>query len=87
MQRDKGPLRGPIDSNRSFPVMSTFDIVLATLETLSHMLYYLACLALMFNCLLESSRLIAKASLSVMILRSLLEVYLGILYENGSLRK
>ena len=26
-------LRGPIDSNRSFPVMSTFNIVLAALET------------------------------------------------------
>ena len=28
------PLREPIDSNRSFPVMSTFNIVLAALETL-----------------------------------------------------
>ena len=28
----------PIDSNRSFPVMSTFSIVLAALETLRHML-------------------------------------------------
>ena len=31
-------LREPIDLNRSFPVMSTFRIVLAALETLSHML-------------------------------------------------
>ena len=29
-----GVLREPIDSNRSFPVMSTFSIVLAALETL-----------------------------------------------------
>ena len=33
-----GALREPIDSNRSFPVMSTFNIVLAALETLRHML-------------------------------------------------
>ena len=33
-----GALREPIDSNRSFPVMSTFSIVLAALETLRHML-------------------------------------------------
>ena len=33
-----GALREPIDSNRSFPVMSTFSIVLAALETLQHML-------------------------------------------------
>ena len=31
-------LREPIDSNRLFPVMSTFSIVLAALETLRHML-------------------------------------------------
>ena len=29
-----GALREPIDSNRSFPVMSTFNIILAVLETL-----------------------------------------------------
>ena len=29
-----GALREPIDSNRSFPVMSTFSIVSAALETL-----------------------------------------------------
>ena len=33
-----GALRGPIYSNRSFPVMSTCNIVLAALETLRHML-------------------------------------------------
>ena len=33
-----GSLREPIDSNRSFPVMSTFSIVLAALETLRDML-------------------------------------------------
>ena len=33
-----GALREPIDSNRSFPVMSMFSIVLAALETLRHML-------------------------------------------------
>ena len=33
-----GALREPIDSNRSFPVMSTLSIVLASLETLRHML-------------------------------------------------
>ena len=32
-----GVLREPIDSNRSFPVMSTFITVLAALETLLHM--------------------------------------------------
>ena len=32
-----GALREPIDSNRSSPVMSTFSIVLAALETLRHM--------------------------------------------------
>ena len=31
-------LREPIDSNRSFPVMSTFSIALAAFETLQHML-------------------------------------------------
>ena len=31
-------LREPIDSNRSFSVMSTFSIVLAALEILRHML-------------------------------------------------
>ena len=31
-------LREPIDLNRSFPVMSTFNIVLAAFETLRHML-------------------------------------------------
>ena len=33
-----GALREPIDSNRSFSVMSTFIIVLAAFETLRHML-------------------------------------------------
>ena len=33
-----GALREPTDSNRSVPVMSTFSIVLATFETLRHML-------------------------------------------------
>ena len=33
-----GALREPIDSNRSFPAMSTFSVVLAALETLRHML-------------------------------------------------
>ena len=33
-----GALREPIDLNRSFPVMSTFNIVLAALEALRHML-------------------------------------------------
>ena len=33
-----GTLREPIHSNRSFPVMSTFSIVLAALEILRHML-------------------------------------------------
>ena len=33
-----GALRVPNDSNRAFPVMSTFNIVLAALETLRHML-------------------------------------------------
>ena len=33
-----GVLRELIDSNSSFPVMSTFSIVLAALETLWHML-------------------------------------------------
>ena len=33
-----GALRGPIHSNRSFPVMSTFSTVLAAFETLRHML-------------------------------------------------
>ena len=33
-----GALREPIDSNRSFPVMSTFSIVLAALESFRHML-------------------------------------------------
>ena len=36
--RGAGALRGPIDSNRSFPVMSTFNIALTALETLRHML-------------------------------------------------
>ena len=31
-------MRGPIDSNRSFPVMSIFRIVWAAFETLRHML-------------------------------------------------
>ena len=35
-------LRGPIDSNRSFPVMSTFNIILAALETLQHMLDFIS---------------------------------------------
>ena len=42
-----GALREPIDSNRSFPVMSTFSIVSAALETLRHMLdfkYSVSCL-------------------------------------------
>ena len=33
-----GALRGPIDSNKSFPVMSTIRIVLAAFEILLHML-------------------------------------------------
>ena len=33
-----GALREPIDSNRSFPVMSTFRIVLPAFETLRRML-------------------------------------------------
>ena len=33
-----GALREPIDSNRSFPVMPTFSIALASLESLRHML-------------------------------------------------
>ena len=33
-----GALRELIDLNRSFPVMSTFSIVLAALETLQHIL-------------------------------------------------
>ena len=33
-----GALREPIDSNRSFPAISMFNIVLAALETLRHML-------------------------------------------------
>ena len=33
-----GPLREPIDSNRSFPVMSTFSIVLVALGTVRHIL-------------------------------------------------
>ena len=33
-----GALREPIDSNRSYPVMSMFNIVFAALETLRHML-------------------------------------------------
>ena len=33
-----GALRELIDSNRSFSVMSTFNIVLAALETLRHIL-------------------------------------------------
>ena len=42
-----GALREPIDSNRSFLVMSIFSIVLAALETLRHMLDFkssLSCL-------------------------------------------
>ena len=35
---EAGALRGPIDPNKSFPVMSIFRIVLAVLETLRHML-------------------------------------------------
>ena len=33
-----GALRGPIESNRSFPVMSTLRIVLAAFEIFRHML-------------------------------------------------
>ena len=33
-----GALREPMDSNRSFPVMSTLRIVLAAFEVLRHML-------------------------------------------------
>ena len=33
-----GALRGPIDSNRSFPVMSNVRIFLAACETLRHIL-------------------------------------------------
>ena len=36
--RRAGVLREPIDSNRFFPVMSIFSVVLAALETLRHML-------------------------------------------------
>ena len=35
---EAGAMREPIDSNRSFPVMSTFSIVLVAFETLRHML-------------------------------------------------
>ena len=35
---EAGTLRELIDSNRPFPVMSTFNIVLAAVETLRHML-------------------------------------------------
>ena len=35
-----GALSEPFDSNRTFPVMSTFSIVLAALETLRHMLHF-----------------------------------------------
>ena len=35
---EAGALRGPTDSNRSFPVMSTFNIVLNAWEALRHML-------------------------------------------------
>ena len=34
-----GALREPMDSNRSFPVMSTLGIVLAAFEILRHMLF------------------------------------------------
>ena len=34
----QGALREPIDSNRSFPVISTPKIILAAFETLRHML-------------------------------------------------
>ena len=35
---EAGVLSKPMDSNRSFPVMSTLSIVLATLEIFPHML-------------------------------------------------
>ena len=44
-----GALREPIDSNRSFPVMSTRRIVLAAFEILRHMLDFrssISCLGL-----------------------------------------
>ena len=44
-----GALKKPINSNRSFPVMSTFSIVLAALETFAHMLDFrsdVSCLGL-----------------------------------------
>ena len=40
MVQGAGALIEPIDSNRSFPVMSTFMIVLAALQTLRHMLNF-----------------------------------------------
>ena len=43
-----GALRDPIDSNRSFPVMSTLKKVLAAFEILRHMLDFksnMSCLA------------------------------------------
>ena len=44
-----GTLRGPIDSNRSFPVMSTLRIILAAFEIFRHMLDFkssMSCLGL-----------------------------------------
>ena len=44
-----GALRGPIDSNRSFPVMSNLRIFLAACETLRHILDFrssVSCLGL-----------------------------------------
>ena len=35
-----GALREPIHSNRSYSVMSTFNIVVAALETFRHMLHF-----------------------------------------------
>ena len=44
-----GALRGPVDSNRSFPVISTLRIVLAAFEIFRHMLDFkssMSCLGL-----------------------------------------
>ena len=38
IQKILGSMRGPIDSNRCFPVISIFNIFLAAFDTLRHML-------------------------------------------------
>ena len=46
---ETGALREPMDSNRSFPVMSTLRILLAALEIFRHMLDFrssMSCLGL-----------------------------------------